>query len=663
MTIGGLYLSSSDPMYAFATGVAKGVTIEVVWRNGERTIVPDAKPNRLYEIRQIAMPGEPREPEAAVAGTIFPWGEAPLFADRSSALGHTHVDLLFNDFVRQPLLPNRLSQFGPGVSWYDLDGDGDEDLFITSGRGGSLAYFRNDGGRLVRGNAGIGPTAFDQTTVLGMPDGRGGNVLLVGQANYEAGSLEEALSLPAVVRLDGFGGQGDGIRVTPAVPGDTSTAGALAMADIDGSGHLDLFVAGRMLPAGYPLPASSRLFQKVDGRFELDAVNSATFASLGLVSAAIFSDINGDGAPDLLLALEWGPVRVFLNRSGRFVEATDSLGLSRYVSRWNGIATGDLDGDGRLDIIATSWGRNTEYRPEAGRPLVLHYGDFDQSGTMDLVLAQYDRRLKGLAPLTTRARMLAAMPSLAPQVRTFAAYANATIDEVIGPPFRWARRLEATSFDHMVFLNRGNRFEAMPLPLAAQMAPAFAIAVADFDGDDNEDVFLSQNFFATEIESPRYDAGRGLLLLGDGQGGMAPVPGQASGITVYGEQRGAAVADYDADGRVDLVVTQNGAATRLFRNQGAKRGLRVRLLGPRGNPNGVGASLRVVYPSGRGPAREVQAGSGYWSQNGAVQVLGLREEPSGLWIRWPGGEERMIPLAPGTRDVIHRREVQPSPAP
>ena len=110
------------------------------------------------------------------------------------------------------------------------------------------------------------------------------------------------------------------------------------------------------------------------------------------------------------------------------------------------------------------------------------------------------------------------------------------------------------------------------------------------------------------------------MLRGDGKGSLATVPGQESGIAVYGDARGAAVADYDADARVDLVVAQNGAATRLFRNRLAQPGLRVKLSGPPGNPNGVGAAVRLVWGERQGPVREVQAGSGYWSQSSSTLV-------------------------------------------
>src|SRR5256712_829371 len=221
---------------------------------------------------------------------------------------------------------------------------------------------------------------------------------------------------------------------------------------------------------------------------------------------------------------------------------------------------------------------------------------------------------------------MTALPSVRLGARTFATYANASMQAIFGPSLAHVQHLEAATLDHVVFFNRGGRFEAVPLPAEAQFAPAFYAGVADFDGDGHEDLFLSQNFYPTEIGTPRYDAGRGLLLRNRGDGSPEPVPGQVSGITVYGDQRGAAFADYDGDGRVDLVVSQNGAETKLYHNEHARPRVRVRLVGGPGNPHGIGAALRVVYEGGsRGPVREVHGGSGYWSEDGAVQVLGVEQ--------------------------------------
>ncbi len=640
MVAGGLYLSGPDALLTFATGSATEVTIEVDWRDGRRTVIAGARPNRLYEIDQTAAQPVPKSP-AVRAPT--------LFQDVSDQLGgHRHIEPYFDDYARQLLLPNAFSQLGPGVAWDDVDGDGDEDLLVGAGRTGTLAWFRNERGRLRAAATRVAPAHVDLTTILGWPDGRGGRLVIAGVSSYEMGAMSHALAVPSVVAYAPLTG-----AMTPLVAGDSASVGPLASADYTGDGDLDLFVGGRIFPGGYPLSPSSRLYRNEQGggRLVPDAANNALFRGLGMISAAVFTDIDGDGDPDLIVAIEWGTIRIFLNDNGRFRPAPDMPGLSGLYSRWNGLATGDLDGDGRLDIVATSWGRNTDYHASEARPLFLYFGFFGEGGRPDVVLAQEDPRIGGVAPLTSFARLGLGVPGVAQRLRTFAAYADASMDQVLGPLTSTTVRLGATTMDHMVFLNRGDRFEARPLPLEAQLAPAFYAGIADFDGDGKEDLFLSQNFFATEVATPRYDAGRSLLLRGDGAGGLEAVPGQYSGLMVYGEQRGAAYADFNGDGRLDLAVSQNGAPTRLFRNVGARPGLRVRLVGPPGNPSAIGAQMRLRYADRSGPVREVQAGSGYWSQNGAVQVLGRAGEATELWIRWPGGREQVVPLARGQADV------------
>ena len=189
------------------------------------------------------------------------------------------------------------------------------------------------------------------------------------------------------------------------------------------------------------------------------------------------------------------------------------------------------------------------------------------------------------------------------------------------------------------------------LPAEAQLAPAFAPVVADFDGDGNEDLFLAQNFSPTALETPRFDAGAGLVLLGDGRGGFRPLSVRQSGVAVLGDQRGAAAADYDGDGRVDLAVPQNGASTTLWHNRGARPGLRVRLDAGPGNPWGIGARLQVTAQGRRGPVRELHAGAGYWSMDAATTVISLPPGADSLAIHWPGGREQLVPLKAGQREV------------
>jgi len=244
------------------------------------------------------------------------------------------------------------------------------------------------------------------------------------------------------------------------------------------------------------------------------------------------------------------------------------------------------------------------------------------------------------------------LPTLRQFFPTHAAFAQATADDLLralGQPYR---SLRARTLASTVFLNRGTRFEPRPLPLEAQLAPAFGVTVADFDGDGAEDLFLAQNSFDLPAGLPRADGGRGLLLRGQGDGSFQPIPAHASGIRILGEQRACAVADFDEDGRADLVVGQNAAAACLLRNASGRPGLRVRLRGPVGNPRGVGAVLRLVFPDRTGPARVIPGGSGYASQDSTIPVLATPSEPRRLVIRWPHLplEEREVP--PGAREIL-----------
>ena len=229
-----------------------------------------------------------------------------------------------------------------------------------------------------------------------------------------------------------------------------------------------------------------------------------------------------------------------------------------------------------------------------------------------------------------------------------------SVKEIYGAALDQAGILQANTFASTIFTLRDGKYEGKPLPAEAQLTPAFAVCIGDADGDGAEDLFLSQNFFALPPAESRCDAGRGLWLKGDGRGGLVPISGQESGVLVYGEQRGSALGDYDSDGRVDLAVAQNGNETKLFHNVGAKPGLRIRLRGPRANPTGVGCRVRLESQDGqKGPVREVQAGSGYWSQNSAVQVMSLPNghSPAAIWVQWPGGKTSRQTLPTGAMEI------------
>ncbi len=639
MICGGRYLSGDDTLRVFAAGDPTNIMqLEVRWRSGKRSLVDSVEANRLYEIDESA---------AVLAPAPTPSSPPPVFEEVSVLLDHRHVDRPFNDFERQPLLSKRLSQLGPGIAWFDLDLDGWEDLAVGSGAGGHLAVFLNDG----RGRFEPAPkppyteiAPRDQSTVLAWRPTPGQVQLLVGSANYEYSDSKAG----AVITFEDMIPQPKEI-----IPPQPWSCGPMALADVDGDGDLDLFVGGRVTGGHYPEPVSSLLFRNVGGQFEVDESNRKVLQDIGLVSGAVFADLTGEGLPDLVLACEWGPLRVLANVHGQFHDVTREMGLDAYTGWWNGVSAGDFDGDGRLDLVASNWGRNTQYERRRAHPLRIYYGDLDGDGAVDLITSHYEPGLNDWVPNRMLDTLSKAVPFLSERFTTHQDYARASISQVLGDRQDRAQFLEAAWLESTVFLNRGDRWEPRVLPMEAQFAPAFAVCVADYDGDGCEDIFLSQNFFGVELDTSRYDAGRGLWLQGDGQGGFRSVPGQESGVKIYGEQRGAAVCDYDGDGRVDLAVSQNSEQTCLFRNVRGQPGLLMRLRGPPGNPTGVGAVVRLNFGARLGPAREIHAGSGYWSQDSAVLVLGYGTEfPTGVSVRWPGGKITTHPVPSGCREMM-----------
>jgi hypothetical protein len=634
------YSSTSEPVVHFGLGentVIQRLTVE--WPSGRLQTFSNLAADRRYTITEPA--GAPQAPPPARPAALF------VEAGRVAHLDVRNHEVPFDELSQQRLLPFRFNRPGPSAVFADLDGDGEDDLALggVSGESGHLLSNLGDGLFLLYGanvfresmNLADGPIlAFDA-------DADGRMDLLVTKAGTAAPADSPAYQ-PRLLLNDGRGR----FAVAPPgmIPALPISVGAVAAADFDRSGRLGIFIGGRIVPGRYPHAPRSALLAWREGRYvNVISELAPSLETRGMVTAALWCDVDGDGWPDLLVAYDWGPVACYRNVEGkRFDDVTEKLGFASAGSGWwRSLAVGDFNGDGRPDIIVGNIGLNTRYRASAADPAVL-YADVVLNGSApQLVEAQAEGGR--WYPLRTRETLASVFPSLGHRFPTAESYAGATLEEVFpAEVLASATKFAATELRSGVFLSqRDGTYRFVPLPRLAQIAPVHGVAAGDFDGDGRTDIVLVGNSYAPIPETGRFDGGLGWMLDGDGAGGFTPVPAGESGIVVPGDARALAVADLNQDGWPDVLVTRSDDVPLAFINGGlrGRNSFGVALRGAPGNPTAVGSRLTLLLRDGSTQTAEISAGAGYLSQSSATAFFGYPDSapPVRLGIRWPDGRE------------------------
>jgi len=627
LTVARGYAAGSELVAHFGLGDDETVERLIVeWPSGVKQIFTDLPADFAYVVR-----------ESDTSSSPSPTDDSPLF-QAAPNLGFDVNDTSPPALAEkeQAFIPFRTDRRGPAIAVADVDGDGEDDIFVGATTSSPAQLLRRKNGRYVAEvPAGIGAAQIEDGPLLLIDvDGNDTRDLLRTKASA-AMNVWPAAYRPVLYSNDGRGA----FTATDWLPQLEINVGAVCAADIDGDGDLDLFLGGRSVPGRYPETPSSVLLRNDGGRFVDITSQVPALGQVGLVKSAMFRDVDGDGRPDLIVALEWDYVRYFRNEGGgRFSDLTEQSGFaSGGRGWWNSLAAADFNGDGRLDFAAGNLGLNTTYKASPSHPATLLYGDFAGNGTKLIAEAVYDGDT--LYPLRARADLGARLPFILRRFPKNDDFARANLVQVLGEKkVASAEVYRADNFSSGVFLSQPDgtyRFE--PLPREAQTAPIHGIVAADFDGDGLLDLAAVQN---TDSTVPRFHGGVGLFLKGNGRGGFSSLPSTKSGVLVPGNGRALALIDANGDSRPDLLFTQHGGRGGLLVNAANDaRGLRLRLQGPRGNIDAIGARLKLSYSDGSTVYQQIGYDGGWLSQSTAGLFVALSPHLRVVEavVDWPDG--------------------------
>jgi len=545
------FQSSVD--YTLTFGVGRTDTVESVtvdWPDGRTSGMTHVGTNQKLTIREadisstshVGTSARPPQlpldrPTAAVAS------RPPLFRDVTSTVGldFVHHENDFIDFNREQLIPKLVSTEGPFVTVGDVNGDGLDDFFIGGAKGqpGALLIQQRDG-RFVRSNPGL----FEQDAVsedLGAvffdADGDGHPDLYVVSGGSEYSPLAPALQ--DRLYLNDARGGGRFHKATGSLPAEDNSGSRVVAADYDGDGDIDLFVGGRVVPWHYGADPKSMLLQN-DGHGHFADVTRRLAPDLehvGMVTDAVWRDVDGDGRPDLVAVGEWMPITIFHNAGGGRLVRVMAHGLERSEGWWNRIVAGDFTGHGRVDFIVGNLGLNSRLHASDSEPVTMYAKDFNGTGPFEQIISVYNQGTS--YPIAMRDELLGAVPSLTARYPRYRDYANQTVRDIF-PPQQLAGAIfkQARTFATALVRNNGDgSFTLVPLPPEAQLAPVYGILAGDFDRDGTTDLLLGGNFEGVQPEIGAMIASYGLQLRGHARGNFTPVSTTESGFFVPGQAR------------------------------------------------------------------------------------------------------------------------------
>ena len=631
------YLGCDPMVIHFGLGDSTSIDrAQVTWPDGSSIELADVAAGHVYRVIETKDRAAEKEPEPTKTQFVN--------ATEKTKFKFQHVESNYDDYEKEPLIPFAISKLGGAISAGDVNGDRLPDFYCggSAGMAGRLLVSQTDKTFLpVKGPWAEDLKSEDMGALFFDCDGDDDLDLYVASGSNEWSGKSD-LYLDRLYLNDGNGQFS--AAADDALPKVYQSGSCVCAADFDRDGDLDLFVGSRSVPGKYPLTPKSQLLINDDGTFKSAAAEIANdLTEVGMVTSAVWSDFNSDGWIDLVVAAEWGPVSFFKNDEGNLVNVTSDLGTAQRSGWWHGIAAADLDHDGDMDYVVTNQGLNTKYHASGKHPHRLYYDDFDNSGSIDLVEAEFEGDTE--YPIRGRSCSSRCMPFIADKYKTFHDFSLATVADIYETKSVDRPAKEANYFQSAVFWNGGDQgFTIEALPRLAQISPGYGVTADDFDGDGLIDILMATNFFHAQPETGYMDGGLGLLLRGKGDRQFEPVWPNRSGVVIPGDANGLAIADFDNDGDQDAVFAVNGDRYELLENQSSSAdSLQLSVVGPPGNRLAIGASVILI---GQGYQRrwEIRAGGSYLSQSSAGPLRVPKQEldkVSTIKVMWPDGTETL----------------------
>ena len=475
---------------------------------------------------------------------------------KEESINYTHLENEYDDFKKEILLPHKLSEYGPAVTKVDLDGDGTDEIFVGGSLNQPLTQLKFQNGEYVSTNEEFWKQfAGNENSDLLFFDVDNDNDLDLYVANG-GNEWSDGSNAWIVDQLFKNNGKGNFELDQTLAPIARNSSKAIDI-DIDNDNDLDLVVFCGHMIGQYPKAQSSYVLKNENGKLELDKELSSEIDGIGIIKDAIKIDYDGDGNNDIVAVGDWTIPNIILAKNNK-LQLDFPAELAEYSSWWNHINKGDFNGDGREDIIIGSFGENNKFHPSKKKPLEIFGNDFDNSGSNDVVLAKHYK--DKVVPTRGRECSSQQIPVIKEKFPTYNEFALADLEDILGEDkINEGAHAKINGMDHIVIYNLPSGWQVENLPELTQIAPLKGTAIVDINGDGNMDVIGIGNHHGAEVETARYDAGQGWVLLGSKDNGFTYVAPRNAGFSFMGDGREVVIASTDK-GKEMLAFFNNAPA-------------------------------------------------------------------------------------------------------